>query len=87
MLKQEILKVILDPLVSIPAHETWLFKNKRASALVKQGLEEAKMGRLIKAKEDFSKYAKGKGGKSPSSPSLPILKPQNKITHPGGRVP
>lgn len=53
-------QVILDPMVSIPAHETWLFKNKRASGLVREGLEYAKKGRLVKAKEDFSKYVKGK---------------------------
>ncbi len=51
-------QVILDPMVSIPAHETWLFKNRRASEMVRQGLEEATKGRLVKAKEDFSKYAK-----------------------------
>ena len=52
-------QVILDPMVSIPAYEAWLFKNKRASALVRQGLEDAKRGRLVKPKEDFSRYAKG----------------------------
>ena len=51
-------QVILDPMVSIPAHEAWLFKNKRASGLVQRGLEDAKKGRLLKAKEDFSKYAR-----------------------------
>lgn len=51
-------QVILDPMVSIPAHEAWLFKNKRASALVREGLEDAKRGRLVKAKENFSRYAK-----------------------------
>ena len=53
-------QVILDPMVSLPAHETWLFKNKRASTLVQQGLEDAKRGRLVKAKEDYSRYVKGK---------------------------
>lgn len=53
-------QVILDPMVSIPAYETWLFKNKRASVLVREGLEDARRGRLVKAKEDFSKYAKSK---------------------------
>ncbi len=43
-------QVILDPMVSIPAHETWLFKNKRASQMVHQGLEDAKQGRLVKRK-------------------------------------
>ena len=52
-------QIILDPLVSIPAHEAWLFKNKRASTLVQQGLEDAKRGRLAKAKEDFSKHTRG----------------------------
>ena len=52
-------QIVLDPLVSVPAHEAWLFKNKRAAALVRQGLEDARQGRLVKAKEDFSKYARG----------------------------
>ena len=52
-------QIILDPMVSLPAHEVWLFKNKRASALVRQGLEDAKQGRLVKPKEDFSRYLKG----------------------------
>ncbi len=49
-------QIILDPFVSIPAHEVWLFQNKRAAALVQQGLEDARRGRLRKAKEDFSKH-------------------------------
>jgi len=52
-------QVILDPMVSIPAHETWLFKNRQASALVQQGLEDARRGRLVKAKEDFSRHVTG----------------------------
>ena len=52
-------QIILDPLMTIPAHEAWLFKNKRAMRLVQQGLADAKRGRLVKAKEDFSKYARG----------------------------
>lgn len=39
-----------------PASETWLFKNPRALAMVHQGLKEAKRGRLIRSKKDFSKY-------------------------------
>ena len=53
-------QIVLDPMVSIPAHEAWLFKNKKALASVRQGLKEAKQGKLIKAKEDFSKYLKDK---------------------------
>ena len=52
-------QIILDPMVSIPAHEAWLFRNKKAASLVKQGLADAKQGRLVKAKEGFSKYARG----------------------------
>ena len=48
-------QIILDPLVAIPAHEAWLFQNKRAASFVLQGLEDAKRGRLSKAKEDFAK--------------------------------
>jgi len=49
-------QIVLDPLVSIPAHEAWLFKNPRASALVQRGLAKARRGRLVKPKEDFSRY-------------------------------
>ena len=36
--------------------EQWLFKNKKAADLVKSALRDAKKGRLMKAREDFSKY-------------------------------
>ena len=49
-------QIILDPLVSIPAHETWLFGNKKATVLVRQGLEDAKHRRLTKSREDFSAH-------------------------------
>ena len=49
-------QIILDPMVSIPASEAWLFKNTRAAKLVHEGLEDAKQRRLVNAKEDFSKY-------------------------------
>ena len=49
-------QMILDPQVTIPAHERWLFKNKEATRQLKAGLEDAKKGRLLKAPEDFSKY-------------------------------
>ena len=51
-------QIILDPLVAIPAHEAWLFQDKRAAGLVQRGLDDARHGRLSKAKEDFSKYVK-----------------------------
>jgi hypothetical protein len=43
-------------MVTIPAHEAWLFKNKEAAQLVQQGLEDARKGRVVKAKEDYTKY-------------------------------
>ena len=49
-------QIILDPQVTIPAYEQWLFKNKEAAKLVRTGLEDAKKGRLVKAREDFSKH-------------------------------
>ena len=49
-------QIILDPQITIPAHEQWLFKNKTAARKLKAGLEDVKKGRLVKAPEDFSKY-------------------------------
>ena len=50
-------QVILDPQVTIPAYEQWLFKNPEASKLVQAGLEDARKGRRVKAREDYSKYS------------------------------
>lgn len=41
-------EVLLKPLVEIPASEIWLFKNKKALASVKKGLEEAAQGKISK---------------------------------------
>lgn len=54
-------QIVLDPLVAIPAHEVWLFQNKRAASLVQRGLDDARRGRLSKAKENFAKYAQDAG--------------------------
>jgi hypothetical protein len=54
-------QIVLDPMVSVPAHEAWLFKNKRAASLVQRGLEDAKRGRLVNAKEDYAKHVRGEG--------------------------
>jgi hypothetical protein len=37
-----------NPHVKIPLSEKWLFKNKKALAAVRQGLKEAKEGRVSK---------------------------------------
>ena len=49
-------QIILDPQVSIPAHEQWLFKNKKAAKMVRAGLEDASKGHLVDASEDYSKF-------------------------------
>lgn len=49
-------QIILDPMVTVPAYEAWLFKSKEAMARVREGLEDARKGRLVKAKEDYRKY-------------------------------
>jgi hypothetical protein len=49
-------RIILDPLVEIPAREKWLFDNKPALKAVKQGLEEVKKGKLHDL-GDFAKYS------------------------------
>ncbi len=49
-------QIILDPMVTIPAYEAWLFKNKKAMEHVQAGLEDLRKGRIVKAKEDYSKY-------------------------------
>ena len=52
-------QIVLDPQVTVPAHEGWLFKNQEALKMVRRGLTEAKSRKLRKAKEDYSKYTEG----------------------------
>lgn len=49
-------QIMLDPQVLVPASEAWLFQNKQAAQMVQKGLEDARSGKVVKAKEDFSKY-------------------------------
>lgn len=49
-------KILLEPLVVLPISEPWLDKNPKAKASLERGIAQAKAGKLIKAKEDFSKY-------------------------------
>ena len=37
--------VVLRPAVTIPANEAWLWKNKKALAMVQEGLDDARHGR------------------------------------------
>jgi hypothetical protein len=49
-------QIILDPQVSVPACEAWLFKNPKISKSIQKGLEDARLGKTTKSKEDYSKY-------------------------------
>ena len=49
-------QIILDPMVTIPAYEAWLFKDKEATKHLKAGLADARKGRLVKTKEDYGRY-------------------------------
>ena len=41
-------QILLDPQVTIPASEAWLFNNPDALALVRQGLSDAAQGKVSK---------------------------------------
>ena len=49
-------QIILDPMITVPAHEAWLFRNPKAARMVQEGLQDARRKRLVKAKENYSKY-------------------------------
>ena len=50
-------QIILDPQVSIPASELWLFENKEALASVDRGIAESMKGQVIN-RGSFAKYVK-----------------------------
>lgn len=41
-------QIVLDPQVTVPASEAWLFKNPDAIASVRRGLAEAAQGKVSK---------------------------------------
>lgn len=49
-------RIILDPQVSIPASEAWLFRNRKAIDSVRRGLEEAAEGKAAPA-GSFARFA------------------------------
>jgi hypothetical protein len=51
-------QIILDPQVSIPASEAWVYKNKAVIGAIKRGVEDAQKGKVRKAREGYSKYIK-----------------------------
>ncbi len=50
-------QILLDPQVTIPASELWLFENKDALASVDRGMAESMNGQAIK-RGSFAKYVK-----------------------------
>lgn len=50
-------QLVLDPRVSVSAREAWLFRNPKALAAVRRGLEEAAKGKT-KALGSFAKHAR-----------------------------
>lgn len=50
-------QILLDPQVTIPASELWLFENKDALASVDRGMAESMNGQVIK-RGSFAKYVK-----------------------------
>lgn len=49
-------KIVLDPLVEIPAREHWIYKNPEALASLLRGIEDAKAGRIVDLNIDFSQF-------------------------------
>lgn len=49
-------KIVLDPLVEVPAREHWIFKNPEALASLLRGMEDAKAGRIVDLDFDFSQF-------------------------------
>jgi len=50
--KNSIGQIVLDPQVTIPASELWLFNNPGALESVRRGLKDAAQGRVSKVKLD-----------------------------------
>lgn len=49
-------RIVLEPHVSIPASEAWLFKNRAALETLRRGFEDAAAGRT-RSLGSFAKYA------------------------------
>ena len=49
-------RIVLDPQVSVPASEAWLYRNTKALASVRRGLADAAAGRT-KFLGSFARYA------------------------------
>lgn len=49
-------QIILDPVVTIPRSEAWLYRNKEAIGSVRKGLKEAGEGKLRK-RPSYARFA------------------------------
>lgn len=49
-------KIVLDPLVEIPAREHWIYKNPDALASLMRGIKDAENGRIVDVDIDFSQF-------------------------------
>jgi hypothetical protein len=49
-------QILLDPQISIPASEVWLYRNPEAIEAVRRGLQEAQDGKAVPA-GSFAAYA------------------------------
>ncbi len=49
-------QIVLDPQVSVPASEAWLYRNPEALASVRRGLQQAAEGKTISL-GSFARYA------------------------------
>ena len=54
--RQEDGKIVLDPLIEIPAREHWIYKNPKALASLMKGIDDAKNGRIVDVDIDFSQF-------------------------------
>jgi hypothetical protein len=52
-------RIILEPLVEIPAREKWLFDNPTVLRQVQKGIDDAAKGKVFK--KDFSEYLSESG--------------------------
>lgn len=50
-------QIILDPQVTIPASELWVFKNKHILASIDKGMAESSTGK-VKKRGSFARYVK-----------------------------
>ena len=50
-------QIVLDPVKTVPASETWLYENPRALASVKRGLRESAEGKSV-YRGSFAKHSK-----------------------------